>query len=76
MAAVILVVIMCFQMCGNVSDDVTLMYAGSSYLTTVPNYEEMLAKFEEIMPYDFDGNGTKQTSCCAGFGFDGNGFSV
>ena len=43
-------------MCGNISDDVTLMYAGSSYLTTVPNYEEILAKFEDVMPYDFDGD--------------------
>ena len=57
-AAVFLVFIMCIQMCGNVADDVTLMYAGSSYLTTVPNYEEILAKFEEVMPYDFDGDGT------------------
>ena len=64
-AAVFLVFIMCIQMCGNVADDVTLMYAGSSYLTTVPNYEEILAKFEEVMPYDFDGDGTKKVEFAA-----------
>ena len=52
-------------MCGNVADDVTLMYAGSSYLTTVPNYEEILSKFEEVMPYDFDGDGTKKVEFAA-----------
>ncbi len=64
-ASLFLVVIMCIQMCGNISDDVTLMYAGSSYLTTVPNYEEIVAKFEEVMPYDFDGNGTKKVEFAA-----------
>ena len=44
---------------------VTLMYAGSSYLTTVPNYEEILAKFEEVMPYDFDGDGIKKVEFAA-----------
>lgn len=64
-AVIFLVCIMCIQMCGNVADDVTLMYAGSSYLTTVPNYEEILAKFEEVMPYDFDGDGTKKVEFAA-----------
>ena len=64
-ASALLIIIMCVQMCGNVSDDVTLMYAGSSYLSIVPNYEEMLAKLEEVMPQDFNGDGVKKVEFAA-----------
>ena len=60
-AVVILVAIMCVQMCGNVSDDLTFMYSGSAYLTTVPNYNQLLGAFEEVMPEDYNGDGAKLT---------------
>ena len=63
--AIMLIGIMCVQMCGNTEDDLTLMYAGSSYLTTVPNYEEILDTFESVMPEDFDGDGEKRAAFAA-----------
>ena len=63
--AIMLFCIMCVQMCGNTADDLTLMYAGSSYLTTVPNYEEILDTIEAVMPEDFDGDGEKKAAFAA-----------
>lgn len=65
LAVVILVAIMCVQMCGNVSDDLTFMYSGSAYLTTVPNYNQLLGAFEEVMPEDYNGDGEKLVACAA-----------
>lgn len=62
---VILVVIMCVQMCGNISDDLTFMYAGSAYLPTVPNYAQLIAAFAEVMPEDFNGDGERLVECAA-----------
>ncbi len=64
-AALLLFIICAFQMCGNVSDDLTFMYSGSAYLTTVPNYESILATFESIMPEDYNGDGEKRVACAA-----------
>ncbi len=64
-AAVLLVVICALQMCGNVSDDITMMYAGSSYLATVPNYEAILGKFASVMPEDYNGDGEKRAAFAA-----------
>ena len=63
--AIMLFCVMCVQMCGNTEDDLTLMYAGSSYLMTVPNYEEILDTFESVMPEDFDGDGEKRAAFAA-----------
>lgn len=64
-AAIILVAIMCVQMCGNVSDDLTVMYSGSAYLTTVPNYEEIVSIFADVLPSDFNGDGEKRVEFAA-----------
>lgn len=64
-AAIILVAIMCVQMCGNVSDDLTVMYAGSAYLTTVPNYKEIVGIFADALPSDFNGDGEKKVEFAA-----------
>ncbi len=63
--AVLLFVICAMQMCGNVSDDLTVMYAGSAYLPTDPNYEAMLAVFESVMPEDYNGDGEKRVEMAA-----------
>lgn len=65
LAVIVLVAIMCFQMCGNVADDLTFMYAGSAYLTTVPNYEQMIALIADQMPEDYNGDGQKLVECAA-----------
>lgn len=65
LASIVLVLIMCLQMCGNQKDDLTFMYAGSAYLTTVPNYTQMLTVFEDVMPEDYNGDGNKRVECAA-----------
>ena len=65
LASIVLVVIMCIQMCGNTADDLTFMYSGSAYLTTVPNYKEMVATIAEVMPEDYNGDGEKRVECAA-----------
>lgn len=64
-ASIILIAIMCVQMCGNVSDDLTVMYAGSAYLTTVPNYSEIVGTFADALPSDFNGDGEKRVAFAA-----------
>ena len=64
-AALLLFIICAAQMCSNVSDDLTFMYSGSAYLTTVPNYEQMISKFAEVMPEDYNGDGQKLVECAA-----------
>lgn len=64
-AALLLFVVCALQMCSNVSDDLTFMYAGSSYLTTVPNYEEILSAVADVMPEDYNGDSQKLVACAA-----------
>lgn len=63
-ALVLLLAICTVQMCGNVSDDLTIMYAGSAYLPTDPNYANMLGAFESVMS-DFNGDGEKHAALAA-----------
>ena len=65
LAAILLVAIMCVQMCGNQVDDLTFMYAGSAYLTTAPNYRQMLSTISDVMPEDYNGDGEKIVECAA-----------
>ncbi len=63
-AAILLVIICVVQMCGNVSDDLTVMYAGSAYLPTNPSYKSILGAFEGVMA-DFNGDGEKHIDIAA-----------
>ncbi len=64
-AAILLFVICALQMCGNVSDDLTIMYAGSAYLPTDANYSAMIGAFESVMPEDYNGDGVKRIEMAA-----------
>ncbi|MCQ2355029.1 MAG: hypothetical protein MJ102_08040 [Clostridia bacterium] len=62
--AIVLVTVCVLQTCGNVSNDITVMYAGSLYITdkTAKEIEKVL---NEVMPRDFNGDGEKISDIAA-----------
>ncbi len=64
-AALLLFIICAAQMCGNAEDDLTIMYAGSAYLPTNPNYESILGVFGQVMSEDYNGDGAKRVAMAA-----------
>lgn len=61
---VVLVTVCTLQTCSNISDDITLMYAGSYYVDR-PAAEQMQKAFNAVMPRDFNGDGQKLSDVAA-----------
>lgn len=62
---VLLFIFFAAQMCGEMEDDLTILYAGSAYLTTSENYHGILDAFESVMPSDYNGDGQKKAAFAA-----------
>ena len=56
--AILLVTVCTLQMCGNETEDITILYAGSCYVQT-DHISEMKQAFSAVLPADFNGDGVK-----------------
>lgn len=61
---IVLVAVCVMQTCQNVSDDITVLYAGSVYVTDKTS-KEMQTAFNAVMPKDFNGDGEKLSDIAA-----------
>ena len=56
--ATLLVTVCTLQMCGNETEDITVLYAGSCYIQT-DHFEEAKQAFSAVLPEDFNNDGRR-----------------